>query len=637
MLKINARKMRKKLQIEAKNSGNNELLTIFYRCSFSAKVSDYYFKLKHSKEQIMKQYLRAISIFTFLLTSGAVFAETIIVDTTKDKFSDSKTAQYNCLLGELSPDCSLREAVQTANDLPGDDTIILGEGTYKLTLHGMDEEYNKTGDLDIKDTLTITGIAAEKTFIDGDLADRIFHHHKGNLTLNKLTLINGIIVYSKTLNTFGTGGAAILSNLVGKLSINQVIVRNNTTEFTDEIYCQIEGIPFEPSIGEGNTIFYHGNDLSLTGSAIINNQFTCLGEPANHFIFGKGYALFAKTDKLRLENVLIANNVTEESAENRHATVLLDCYGQSTCQHTIDKVTMSHNGELNIMFDFNFEELNDVSININELKSSMGRVLIDAINFSENGEHNIDLVIKNSSFENSELYGLQYQSYERYDDSEQKSLIIVNASIEHSTFAKNGIGVKLFKNIEDQNFWLLRNNTISGNTQGGIDVGGFNALDLTYNTIAFNGDPSKDIDGVNIFYGSSVTNVNLLGNIISNPQGGKSCAGHTYQMYSQTYNLDSDGSCLFYHPAEGDIIGFDPLLKSLAHNGGKTKTHALKIGSPAIDAAKVTEKDTGTVFDQRYVSRTGNGVGNNPDIGSFELFTPPSLSCDIITCGGPEN
>ena len=34
-----------------------------------------------------------------------------------------------------------------------------------------------------------------------------------------------------------------------------------------------------------------------------------------------------------------------------------------------------------------------------------------------------------------------------------------------------------------------------------------------------------------------------------------------------------------------DLIGLDPLLGTLADNGGPTETHALQAGSPAIDAA----------------------------------------------------
>jgi CSLREA domain-containing protein len=80
-------------------------------------------------------------------------AATITVNTTDDELN-------------YDGDCSLREAILAANtDSAVDactggwfaDTITLPAGTYTLTIPGTDEEYNGTGDLDIRDDLTING------------------------------------------------------------------------------------------------------------------------------------------------------------------------------------------------------------------------------------------------------------------------------------------------------------------------------------------------------------------------------------------------------------------------------------------------------------------------------------------------
>ena len=67
-------------------------------------------------------------------------------------------------------------------------------------------------------------------------------------------------------------------------------------------------------------------------------------------------------------------------------------------------------------------------------------------------------------------------------------------------------------------------------------------------------------------------------------------------------------------PLPADTIGDDPMLAALADNGGRTPTHALLPGSPAIDAGN---NNGGFAYDQR-----GPGfprvVGARADIGAFE-------------------
>ncbi|HEX8265600.1 MAG TPA: Ig-like domain repeat protein, partial [Pyrinomonadaceae bacterium] len=60
-------------------------------------------------------------------------------------------------------DCSLRGAISKANTTPGADVINISPGTYTLTLAnaGANEDSNATGDLDIKDDLTIIGLGGQ--------------------------------------------------------------------------------------------------------------------------------------------------------------------------------------------------------------------------------------------------------------------------------------------------------------------------------------------------------------------------------------------------------------------------------------------------------------------------------------------
>jgi hypothetical protein len=120
----------------------------------------------------------------------------------------------------------------------------------------------------------------------------------------------------------------------------------------------------------------------------------------------------------------------------------------------------------------------------------------------------------------------------------------------------------------------------------------------------------------------------IRGTLLDNP-GFFDCAGSTAEAHG--HNLDSDGSCGFIDPT--DLSNVDPLLGPLQNNGGPSSTHALQLGSPAIDAiprAACTEDpdgDPGTpevklTKDQRDGMRPREGNGSAPsgcDIGAYKV------------------
>src|SRR5207247_1237675 len=67
--------------------------------------------------------------------------------------------------------CSLRAAVMEANALPGNHTISVPTGTYRLTIAGADEDGAAAGDLDITNDLRIQGAGSASTIIDGGALD----------------------------------------------------------------------------------------------------------------------------------------------------------------------------------------------------------------------------------------------------------------------------------------------------------------------------------------------------------------------------------------------------------------------------------------------------------------------------------
>ena len=107
----------------------------------------------------------------------------------------------------LEGDCSLREAIRTANQDAavdaclagsGADAIVLAPGTYTLGLVGTGEDGAAAGAavgaLDIQDNLTISGAGAASTIIDGNGRDRVFHTLGAiSVTISSVTIRNGML------------------------------------------------------------------------------------------------------------------------------------------------------------------------------------------------------------------------------------------------------------------------------------------------------------------------------------------------------------------------------------------------------------------------------------------------------------
>ncbi|WP_443192161.1 choice-of-anchor Q domain-containing protein [Pseudomonas indica] len=154
------------------------------------------------------------------LPQAAAALETLRVSKTGDSLD-----------GACDADCSLREAVVLANELPGRQRILLPAGTYTLTLPTergdperdeqevrFDEDENQNGDLDIHGELDIIGAGLDQTVIDGTGNDRIMEiFADSTVTMRGLTLRNG---YS----SFYGGGIAN----EGDLTLRHVRLEHNS-------------------------------------------------------------------------------------------------------------------------------------------------------------------------------------------------------------------------------------------------------------------------------------------------------------------------------------------------------------------------------------------------------------------------
>jgi hypothetical protein len=171
--------------------------------------------------------------------------------------------------------------------------------------------------------------------------------------------------------------------------------------------------------------------------------------------------------------------------------------------------------------------------------------------------------------------------------------------------------------LANQDIAVLRNVTISGNSAGnsGGGISQWNVGDLTlYNTTVTD----------NQVTGGSTTGWAIQAplffaayNSIFTAAGSNSPC--THEMDAGDHNIATQSSC-----GAGATVA-NPLLGSLADNGGFTLTHSLSTGSPAIDAADNT---LCPAADQRGVWRRYDGDSNGSlicDIGAYEYNTGLTL------------
>jgi CSLREA domain-containing protein len=196
------------------------------------------------------------------------------------------------------PGCTLRDAVQAANDNASDpngcngdtagaDTIILQGGqTYTLTNTFTHEDDNVWGDLDIADQTTITtngGLATIEGKASGD-KDRVIHvlSTAGAVTLKRLKITKGFL-------NDGEGGGGILAE--DPLTVLDSEVSDNTVSS-----------PNSSTIGGG--IYAKGTSLTMTGSTVADNVM----QATNQQVIGGGIGLFGAGSSLVLTNSTVSGN-----------------------------------------------------------------------------------------------------------------------------------------------------------------------------------------------------------------------------------------------------------------------------------------------------------------------------------------
>ncbi len=117
----------------------------------------------------------------------------ILVNSTDDG-TDVNPGDGVCETAPGNGICTLRAAVQEGNSSVRWKLITIPAGVYELSLGGSGEDLAATGDLDLRETVTIRGAGVGATVIDGQDLDRVFDLPDGStddIAIEDLTIRNG--------------------------------------------------------------------------------------------------------------------------------------------------------------------------------------------------------------------------------------------------------------------------------------------------------------------------------------------------------------------------------------------------------------------------------------------------------------
>jgi CSLREA domain-containing protein len=134
----------------------------------------------------MHRLLILLALILVLFTPLSA-TDTFAVNSTVDAV-DAAPGDGQCATSAGS--CTLRAAIQETNTHAGHDHIHLPAGNYLLTLAGEDT-LAAVGDLDITDSLSITGALSSTTIIDANRLDRALFVGDTHVSLSNLTIQGG--------------------------------------------------------------------------------------------------------------------------------------------------------------------------------------------------------------------------------------------------------------------------------------------------------------------------------------------------------------------------------------------------------------------------------------------------------------
>lgn len=321
-----------------------------------------------------------------------------------------------------------------------------------------------------------------------------------------------------------------------------------------------------------------------------------------------------------IDAAVIGDNISIQEAVHTEHSIFIDknvniCGGTPG---TIVQATVNGMGNFRI---FNIDD-NSISVTISDLILQNGNLQSNLVGGAISSAGNLTLV--NCTLRNN-------NAHRGGAIASTGILNIINSTITGNTVADQGMNRASGGAIYAGGTCTVTNSTISGNSNntsgtgegGGITILNSGTLILLHATIAYNSISGSGVGaGVSAQSNCSIAMANTI--IANNTGAANFNNGSVLPLVENSTNIipSCTGNCATF------ITG-DPVLLSLADNGGCTLTHDLGVASAAINAG--TAFVPPVTFDQRGVARSLT----EPDIGAVELSVtvPPcevSLLCEDI-------
>ncbi len=216
--------------------------------------------------------------------SGLGQAQTFTVNTVADSI-DSTPGDGDC--ADVTAACSLRAAIMEANALAGRQHIVLGAGTYLLSLVGTMENGATSGDLDSLDDLDLRGAGAEASIIAAAQTDRAFDIAPDGSGPVSVAMVGLTITGGFRISPPNDGeGGGIRIGTSGSLDLLEVAVQGNLAEM------------------RGGGLLNRGQ-LIVRRSRIENNS---LSDSPNQRGFGAGLATGGPASSAWLIDTIVRGN-----------------------------------------------------------------------------------------------------------------------------------------------------------------------------------------------------------------------------------------------------------------------------------------------------------------------------------------
>ncbi len=539
---------------------------------------------------------------TTLLVAVDAAADTFTVNDTSDQV-DATPGNGTC--ATAGGTCTLRAAIQESNALAGADEVVVPAGTYALTINGVNENPSATGDLDLAGDIEVVGAGRNLTIIDASALtprDRVFHALAGIVELRRMKITGG-----------RHGRGAGVGNVGANLTMRNVLVEDNV--------ATIEGGGILSSGAMTTTTINNcaidGNRAASNGGGIANidgSQVDVNDSSMNDNHAGDdGGGIYNRDADLHVTDSTLSLNIAEQLVFSRGGGIAnVDGFAELTSA-TISGCRGAAGGGIYQEETEGAASLVATSVIIdgNRATGPEGGGGV----FVRSGDSNLDLLtVSNNLADGTDADGGGMWM----DVDSTDALSLDESSVFANSAARNGGGIALFGQA-NANALILRSSvydndagvggggffgdhpagfnmtitksTFSGNRAddngAGLWLAGENnaVIDLNHVTVTAN---DADGTGGGVYADSSlgtfeVYHLLLAGNIAP---FGADCDGDT--LTSVGFNLIGDDVDCSFSAVATDIVGtagpINPLLGPLAANGGPTLTHALQLGSPAIDA-----------------------------------------------------